>query len=150
MEVRHTHSVWPCPQAVPFGCAVEHGACSAWIRLAGELDLATAPILQSHLWEALAHASLVVLDLGQLSFIDAAGLHVICDASERAEAEARCLMLLRGPAQVDRLFTLTGLSEKLYMVDVTERDGKLAPTQAPLSARNSVPAGQTTVGRGLR
>jgi anti-sigma B factor antagonist len=116
---------------VPFGCTIEHGACTAWIQLAGELDLATAPILQWHLREVPAHAKLVVLDLRQLSFIDAAGLHVICDASDSADAEDRRLMLLRGTAQVDRVFTLTGLSEKLVMFDVARNEGKLVPAQAP-------------------
>jgi anti-anti-sigma factor len=120
--------------------------CTAWVQLTGELDLATAPILQWHLREALAHARMVVLDLRELSFMDAAGLHVICDASESAETQDRRLMLVRGPVQVDRVFTLTGLSEKLYMVDVAERDGNLAPAQAPRSARDAVPAVQKTVG----
>jgi anti-anti-sigma factor len=131
---------------VPFGCTVEHGTCTAWIQLTGELDLATAPILQWHLRDALAHARMVVLDLRQLSFMDAAGLHVICDASESAEAQDRRLVLVRGPAQVDRVFTLTGLSEKLYMVDVAELDGNLAPAQAPPGVRGAVAAVQTTVG----
>lgn len=146
MEGRHTHSIRPCPQTVSFGCTVERGTCTAWVQLTGELDLLTAPVVQRHLREALAHARLVVLDLRQLSFIDAAGLRVICDASEDAEAADRRLMLLRGPAQIDRLFTLTGLNEKLYIVDVVERDGNLAPTPAPLSAREIVAALQTTVG----
>lgn len=130
---------------LPFGCTVELGTCAAWIRPTGELDLATAPILQWHLRESLAHARMVVLDLRQLTFIDAAGLYIICDASNVAEAQDRRLMLLRGPAQVDRVFTLSSLSEKLYMVDVAERDGNLAPAQAP-SSREAVPAVRTTVG----
>lgn len=146
LEARHTSSVVPDPHAVPFGCTVELGMCTAWVQLTGELDLLTAPVLQRHLREALAHARMVVLDLRQLSFMDASGLHVIRDASESAESQDRRLMLLRGPAQVDRVFTLTGLSEKLYMVDVAERDGNLVPAQAPPDARDAVPAIQTTEG----
>jgi len=146
LEVEHTHSVAPCPQAVTFGCTVERGTCTAWVQLVGELDLATAPVLRRRLLEALAHARLVVLDLRLLSFIDTAGLHVICDASEGANAEDRRLMLLRGPAQVHRVFTLTGLSEKLYMVDVAWHEGNLVRTQALPSARDGVPAAQTMVG----
>jgi anti-anti-sigma factor len=119
---------------------VERGTCTAWVQPTGELDLLTAPVLQRHLREALAQARLVVLDLRQLSFIDAAGLHVICDASENADAEDRRLMLLRGPAQVDRLFTLTGLSEKLTMFDVARREGNLAPIKTQLSVRDRVNA----------
>lgn len=149
MEVRHTHSVGPCLGALPFGCTVEYGTCTACVQLTGELDLLSAPVLQRHLREALAHATLVVLDLRRLSFIDAAGLHVICDASEDADAEDRRLTLLRGPAQVDRLFTLTGLSEKLAMFDVAAHEGNLAPTQAQLSARDIVPGiGTETPGPG--
>jgi anti-sigma B factor antagonist len=125
---------------VPFVCTVEQGTCTAWVQLTGELDLLTAPVLQRHLREALAHATLVVIDLRQLSFIDATGVHVICNASERADAEGRRLMVLRGPAQVDRLFTLTSLSEKLAMFDVARHDGNLTPIKTPRSTRDCVNA----------
>jgi anti-anti-sigma factor len=102
-------------------------------------------MLRRYLREALAHAMLIVLDLRQLDFIDAAGLHVICDASEVATARHRRLMLVRGRRQVDRLFALTGLSEKLNVFDLVRHEGNLAPLQAPPSARDISPAMQTTV-----
>ena len=49
---------------------------------------------------------LVVLDLRELIFIDSSGVRVITNASARADRADRGLVLVRGPAQVDRMFTL--------------------------------------------
>jgi anti-anti-sigma factor len=132
------------------GCIVEFGACTAWIELTGELDLATAPVLRGHLREALARVMLVVLDLRRLSFIDAAGLHAIYDASVEAGTHDRRLMLLRGSAQVQRLFMLTGAADKLDIVDGAKHAGSLTPTQAPATARLVMPAVRRTAVAELR
>jgi anti-sigma B factor antagonist len=132
LKLGHTPLVGSC-HAEQFGCVVELGRCTAWIELTGELDIATAPELQRQLQEALAHAKLVVLDLRQLSFTDAAGLRVICEASESADADERRLMLIRGTAQVDKVLTLTGLTEKLNVLEVAKHEGNLVPVEAQQS-----------------
>lgn len=97
MEAGPTRPIEPFPAAVPFACTVEPGTCTAWVQPTGELDLLTAPVLEQHLREALAQAMLIILDLRQLSFMDASGLHVICAASEKADSEGRRLMIFVGP-----------------------------------------------------
>jgi anti-sigma B factor antagonist len=87
------------------------------VHLAGELDLCSAPRLQLALRQA-RRWLLVILDLRDLSFIDSSGVQVIVDASTRALAADRRLVITRGPAQVDRMLTLCGASGALRIVDL--------------------------------
>ena len=65
-----------------------------------------------------AAAQRVVLDLRDLTFMDCAGLHVVIAATNHAARAGAHLVLVRGPSQVDRLFTLTGSSGELEIGDV--------------------------------
>jgi anti-sigma B factor antagonist len=78
----------------------------AWVQVAGELDLATAPALGRTLRGAECRARLVVLDLRELTFTDSCGVRVLSHASSHALQAGRRLVLVRGPAQVDRMMTL--------------------------------------------
>jgi anti-sigma B factor antagonist len=111
-----------------FGCTLrQSGRDAAWVRVTGELDIATAPQLRQTLREAVLRARRVVLDLRELAFMDCAGIHVILDASNHArQAEGR-LVLVRGPSKVDRVLTLTGASDAL---EIVELDPVAPPAQA--------------------
>jgi anti-anti-sigma factor len=111
-----------------FRCVVgSSGRDSAWIRVAGELDLATSAQLRDALHEAERRARRIVLDLRQLTFMDSSGVHVIVDANNRARRSGGRLVLTRGPDSVDRLFALTGTAA---VVDVVELGGFEPPVQA--------------------
>ena len=99
---------WGAPDsAQPFECSCTDGTLdAAWVQVAGALDIASTPRLAQMLRDA--EAQLVVLDLRGLAFIDCSGVKVIVDASSRARRLGRQLLLLRGPAHVERIFTLTG------------------------------------------
>jgi anti-sigma B factor antagonist len=119
------------PEAVRvrgFACTLRDGGLdAAWVHIVGDLDLATAPALELTLQQAEARAQRVVLDLRELTFIDSAGVHVIVNASIRARAAGRRLVLVRGPARIDRLFALTRMAALLEIVD-------LHPAQPPVQA----------------
>jgi hypothetical protein len=67
-----------------FGCTLrEGGRDTAWVRVAGELDIATAQQLEQALRVAEIRARRVVLNLRELTFTDSSGVHVIVDASNR-------------------------------------------------------------------
>jgi len=66
--------------------------------------------------EANAPATLVV-DLSKLTFLDSTGLRCIVTADERARAEGRRIVIVRGPDAVQRVFTITRLDDRLEMVD---------------------------------
>jgi anti-sigma B factor antagonist len=111
----------------PFECSCMDGTLdAAWVRVAGALDIATTPRLAHTLREA--QARLVVLDLRELSFIDSSGVNVIVDASNRARRLGRQLVLLRGPAEVERIFSLTGHATAV-------ETGDLGPAASPAGSR---------------
>jgi anti-anti-sigma factor len=116
----------------------ESGLGAAWIRVTGELDLATAPRLERTLRAATSRAQLVVLDLRRLEFMDASGAHVIAESTTSAQDHGRRLIVLRGPAHVDALFTLTPAGDQ---VEVLELHGAQPPVQVLLqlaaTARNA-------------
>jgi anti-sigma B factor antagonist len=102
---------------------------TAWVEVAGEVDIATALKLERTLYEALTEARLVVLDLCDLTFMDSSGVHAIVRARDRARQAASRLILVRGPAHVHRLLALTGASEHLEIGDLgpTGADNPSAP-----------------------
>jgi anti-anti-sigma factor len=83
------------------------------LALSGEADLGSAPALDGALHEAEAPARRIVLDLGDLSFIDSSGLQVVIEAQQRASENGHHLVLTRVPAHADRLFRLTGVTDRL-------------------------------------
>jgi anti-sigma B factor antagonist len=113
-------SIGGCADALPpaFVCSWTGGGMDAgWVHVAGELDIATAPQLERTLREAQLQAHLVVLDLRELAFIDSCGVHTIVDASIRARQAGHQLLLVHGPPEVDRVFTLTGCSDEVVIGD---------------------------------
>src|SRR5579859_2310401 len=109
------------PEALPpaFACSwTDRGRDAAWVHLVGELDLAAAPQLERTLGQPQLQTRLVVLDLRELAFIDSSGVHAIVNATTRAREQGRRLMLLRGPQNVDRVFTLTGSFDDVEIGDV--------------------------------
>ncbi len=87
------------------------------LELHGELDLLGAPSLQEKIEDVEGGAPpMVVLDLEDLQFVDSAGLRVILGAHERSQQQGRGLALTRGTEQVQRLFTIAGVSEHLRII----------------------------------
>jgi anti-sigma B factor antagonist len=99
----------------------------AWVRVTGELDIATAPQLAQMLGRAEERCQRVVLDLRQVAFMDSSGVRVILDANLRANAAGRRLVLVRGPSHVDRVLDLARASDGLESVD-------LDPVEPPAQA----------------
>jgi anti-sigma B factor antagonist len=88
------------------------------VALVGELDLSTVAKVQEELRrvEATSPPTLVV-DLSKLTFLDSTGLRCIVTADERARAEGRRIVIVRGPDAVQRVFAITRLEDRLEMVD---------------------------------
>jgi anti-sigma B factor antagonist len=64
-----------------------------------------------------------VVDLSKLTFLDSTGLRCIVTADERARAEGRRIVIVRGPDAVQRVFTITKLDDRLEMVDDVDSIG---------------------------
>ena len=83
--------------------------------LDGELDLATVPVAEQAINRVAENVKTLVLDLRKLSFLDSSGLRLILSTDEAVES--RRVVIVRGPAQVDRVFDLTGTGARLDIVD---------------------------------
>jgi len=101
-----------------FGLTIEEyepGAVRFALR--GELDLAHAYTFDEELRRIEAsHPTCVVLDLRELAFLDSCGLARLLAARRRARRAGHRLLIVRGPAAVQRLFALSAVDEAFEMV----------------------------------
>ena len=119
--------------APPFACSwTDAGLNAVLVHLAGELDVDGTPQLEQTLRDPASQPQLIVVDMRDLEFMDSSGVHAIVDASARVRQLGRRLVVLRGPPEVDRLFTLTGKADY-----VETGDADRSPVRAP--ARRTVP-----------
>jgi anti-anti-sigma factor len=92
---------------------VRHEADRVVVRLEGELDMASAPLLREAIESADREpSSTLVLDLQELRFIDSSGLRTILWARERCQE----LALTPGSEQVQRLLAISGAGEHLRII----------------------------------
>ena len=83
------------------------------LRLQGELDLATAPMVAQRLRTLSRQRATVVLDLDELAFIDMSGLRMLLAAAENAARDGWALTVTHGSAAVRRLTDLVQLDRAL-------------------------------------
>jgi anti-sigma B factor antagonist len=80
------------------------------VRACGELDMASADGLERELRKAFENgASTVLLDLGNVEFIDATGLSVLLAVAKLTTANGRQLRIVRRSPPVQRAVEATGL-----------------------------------------
>jgi anti-anti-sigma factor len=93
-----------------FEITVEHGSEGVRVRVAGELDIATAPKLHRVLdrLEDDGHEHLL-LDLTGVGFIDTRGVEAIVRARRSANMHASSLTIRHRSRQVRRLFEVTNM-----------------------------------------
>jgi anti-anti-sigma factor len=80
----------------------------------GELDMTGAPVVADRLEQLIASSPHVALDLRRTTFIDSSGLHVILAALGRADAASVRLTVLPGPPDVQRLFEVAGVRDRVF------------------------------------
>jgi anti-anti-sigma factor len=96
----------------------ESDGATTVLRLAGELDLATADLLRERVRTLLGHGSviqLLVLDLAGLEFLDVTGLGALLEARRKLSATGATLTLRRPRPMVVRMLTLLNLEEALHI-----------------------------------
>ncbi|MGV1050223.1 MAG: STAS domain-containing protein [Solirubrobacterales bacterium] len=104
---------------------------TAMIQLSGELDLANAGAVERELQTALANDSgRVVLDLGDLDFIDSTGIALLVTVAGEDNGDGRVRFLRSRAAAVNRVLELTGVAERLPFVDAAP-DADPSRIQAP-------------------
>jgi anti-sigma B factor antagonist len=120
-RIRAQRSVGSRPVQSHFRLEVRREDHATLIAVSGELDLASSPALQEELDRvAASDSSLLIIDLRELDFMDSTGLSVLVRAHQRAEEHGRRLAMVKGPQQVQRLLSLTGVADRLTLVDKPE------------------------------
>ena len=98
-----------------------HDGTAAVIMVGGELDLASSAALEEELARvAGSGVARVIVDLRELEFMDSTGLSTLVKAHQRAEEAGQEFGLVRGPQQVQRLLSLTGVEDRLTLADSPE------------------------------
>ena len=78
--------------------------------LAGELDIASAPILEATIGALCGNGTRgVVLDLSELVFMDSTGLRAVLAAEKLCSGDGQEFSLVGANGAVKRLFELTGV-----------------------------------------
>jgi anti-anti-sigma factor len=107
-------------QSKPFRVDVARDGDGVRITLEGELDIATAPALESALHDSHngdAAPDCRVLDLRGLTFMDSSGLRAILRANGAARRDGWALRIVAGPPAVQRVFEICGVADGLRFVD---------------------------------
>lgn len=101
-----------------FGVRHERRNGIARLLLTGELDLATAPMIEEQMALVEADgANGVLLDLRDLTFVDSTGLYAFVRAWKRATANGHAFAVVAATSTVNRVFKLTGIDAILQEAD---------------------------------
>jgi anti-sigma B factor antagonist len=105
------------PRPRPFDIDVRDEDGARVLALAGELDLAGAPLLEVELARAEGLRGAVVLDVTELEFMDSTGIRLFFEATERAQQSGRSLSIQGMSAPLRRTFQIVGLLDVLPLRD---------------------------------
>jgi anti-anti-sigma factor len=103
---------------VPFEIERLDDTVQVHLKLKGDLDLYSSPAFDDALvaiegekWPT------IVLDMRELNFIDSMALRLVMRTQARAEQDGRRVIIVRGPAFLDRVLELSGLVGHLDIAD---------------------------------
>jgi len=99
------------------------------IKLAGELDSATCDELVSRFEAAIPALGgrELVIDLGQVTFIDSSGMRAIIAIERRAGEEGVTLRLTRPPPAVIELLQITGITDRVALKPHDNEPSRIEP-----------------------
>ena len=98
---------------------VSRSGTSACVSAAGEVDSTSAPVLRQQLEDLLGDdVTELTVDLGQVTFLDSAGLCVLAAAHRRAVRKDVTMRVLASSRAVIRPLQITGLWELLHVEQV--------------------------------
>ena len=104
--------------AQPFCVDVVPGDGEIVVEAIGELDLHSADVLEREVARLRGEGhDHVVVNLGQVDFIDSTGLRVLIGLHQAAQREGRSITLAPGPRQVQRIFELTATDTLFHWRD---------------------------------
>jgi anti-anti-sigma factor len=137
---------YPAPTSQALSCfQLPAVAGTAHLVLVGELDLVTADRAREALRRAQDESRVLVCDLGDVWFVDLAGLRVLLEATARARHTGALMTVAHYPPMLPRMLRLLGLEDALELQAASD-SGDGAHTQipgAPSTSRLPRPAGET-------
>ena len=104
-------------KAPPFAVEVEQRDAIAIVTVVGELDVATAPHLEQAFARLEPGYETLVVDLSNCAFFASSGISILLEETHRAKTAGFKLLVVKAPPQVQRMFDLAGLDEKLTFVE---------------------------------
>jgi anti-sigma B factor antagonist len=118
----------------------------AVITVTGEVDIATVAGLRDRLFTLADTSRSVIVDLDQVSFIDAAGLGALVGAAHRADIHGASLQVVCDRPQTWELFRLAGLDRRLCLART--RAEALHAARGGDEDQRRAPTGSGTTGSG--
>jgi anti-sigma B factor antagonist len=100
------------------------------ITISGDLDIVTSPQLDECLTQAEADHSRVILDFGDVTFLDTSALAVIVGHWKTAAARGGTLALAGARYRYTKTLWITGLADKLTLYDTVD-EGVAALANVP-------------------
>ena len=102
------------PEPQHFKVTSEQQGDAAYLRVSGEIDIATAPLLDERLRAAQSNGYTgVVVDLEHVTFMDSSGLRSLLRAAEQARRSDKWFATVKPPPMVRRVFEITGTAHLL-------------------------------------
>ena len=80
----------------------------AIVSVQGDVDLTTYDAVESALDAARVGATVLVLDLREVGFMDTSGLRLVISQQQRAELDGYRFVVVPGSAKIQRLFEIAG------------------------------------------
>jgi anti-sigma B factor antagonist len=107
--------------SAPFGIDVHPERDIVRVCPSGDVDLATAGAIRRQIDELTsAGFRRIVLDLGGVTFLDSTGIRLVIDLATRARTEGWALAIVEGSPDVQQVFRITGLLERLPFVPAAD------------------------------
>ena len=83
----------------------------------GEIDMATVDLVRAAVDAHNGSYDELIVDLREVGFMDTSGLRYVLELTDRATRESFRFKIVRGPAAVQRVFDVSGLTGRLPLVD---------------------------------
>jgi anti-sigma B factor antagonist len=106
------------------------------VALAGEADLSAAPEFSRELTTAVELGSrLILVDLGQATFIDSTALRVLLQGRTQLEARGGSMRIVCPDRSLWKIFEITGLAELFPRSSTVEEAVRALPAQPSVVTR---------------
>ena len=116
-------------EAPAFSVTVSRRGAVSTVAIRGELDILTEPEVLAALAGLEPGYETLVIDLSECAFFASSGISMLLDLNTRGAREGFQLVVIRAPAEAQRIFDLTSLEEILTFQERAGPDSGPWPTR---------------------